>query len=105
MASTARALRDEINQAGPDLTVGLAWGFPCWTGSERIVSIIAHKAHCNLQLWSGARMAKDFPGLIEGTGKQLRHVKISNPDGITPEIRKIIKAAIKLDATSPERVR
>ncbi|MEM6410300.1 MAG: hypothetical protein AAF683_02040, partial [Pseudomonadota bacterium] len=78
MAPLATALGDLLNTEGPGLSVKLAWGFPCWAGNERIFSIIAHTDRCNLQLWSGNRLADDFPSRIEGTGKQLRHVKVGS---------------------------
>ncbi len=101
----ALALRARLDALGPDLKVKLAWGYPCWIGNERIASVIAHSAHCNLQLWSGNRLADMFPGRISGTGKQLRHVKIDALEGADAEIDRIIKAAIDLDATDPQRVR
>lgn len=102
---TTLALRDLINAAAPDATVKLAWGFPCWIGAERIASIIAHAQHCNLQLWAGARLADLFPDRIEGTGKDLRHVKVRAPSDIDDELKAIVAAAIDLDRTAPSRVR
>lgn len=55
MAPIATALRDAIETADPGLSTKLAWGFPCWSGTERVFSIVAHAAHCNLQLWYGAK--------------------------------------------------
>lgn len=40
-----------------------------------LFAIIAHQAHVNLQLADGATLP-DPEGLIEGTGKRIRHVKI-----------------------------
>ncbi|MEO1407298.1 MAG: hypothetical protein AAFV54_12530, partial [Pseudomonadota bacterium] len=48
MAPLALALKSALNKAGPGLSTKLAWGFPCWSGNERIFSIIAHAEHCNL---------------------------------------------------------
>lgn len=99
------ALARELDRLGPELTRSLAWGFPCWTGNERVFSVIAHSDRCNLQLWSGARLAKRFPDLIEGTGKQLRHVKVRHTAEINDDLRAVIIAAIELDISDPERVR
>ena len=101
----AEALRKQIRSHGSGLSEGLAWGFPCWTGNERIFSIIAHKDRCNLQLWYGADLAGKFPGRIEGTGKALRHVKIRSLSEIDRELDDIIDAALVLDAETPKRVR
>lgn len=100
----ARALRKRLMTHGPDLRVQLAWGFPCWIGRARIASIVPQKSWCNLQLWSGARLAPDF-ARIEGNGKSLRHVKVRAVDDIDEGIDDIIEAAIAIDRTQPIRVR
>lgn len=105
MAGVAAGLRDAINKTNPGLEQKLAWGFPSWRGNEYIFSIIAHTAHCNLQLWSGARLAVDFPIRIEGTGKAVRHVKVRSLADIDKDLRAIIAAAIELDRAAPKRVR
>jgi len=105
MAPIASALRNAINTEGPGLSCKLAWGVPCWSGTERIVSIAAHAHHCNLQLWSGARLAAEFPSRIEGTGKALRHVKLRSLGDVDDEVRLIIRAAIDLDRSTPQKVR
>lgn len=101
----AKALARELNLQGSELTQSLAWGFPCWSGHERVFSVIAHSQRCNLQLWSGARLAARFPDMIEGTGKKLRHVKVRHKSEINDQLRAIIIAAIELDLSDPERVR
>ncbi len=101
----ARALQIAIEVHGKNLSKSLAWGFPCWSGNERVLSIIAYKSHCNLQIWYGAKLANRFPERIEGSGKSLRHVKIRKLDDIDDEVSKIIKAAIELDASNPQKLR
>lgn len=104
-SAIAEALKARIEQLGPSLSCKLAWGFPCWSGSERIFSIVAQKDRCNLQLFYGAALAAAHPGRIEGTGKALRHVKVHAIADIDPELDRIITDAIELDATDPQRVR
>ncbi len=101
----AHALGEVVAGAAPDAAVKLAWGFPCWIGAERIASVIAHSEHCNLQLWSGARLSADFPNRIEGTGKDLRHVKVRKLSDIDAELKEIVSTAVALDQTAPRRVR
>ena len=100
----ALALRAIMDDRGKSLTCKLAWGFPSWQSNERIVSITGHKDRCNLQLWSGNRLAEKFPDRVEGTGKQMRHVKTLAVAEIDVELVAIIEAAIRLDATDPQRV-
>ena len=101
----ASALEDAIKTNWPQLKVKLAWGFPCWTGNERVFSVIAHADRCNLQLWQGARLADDYLDRIEGTGKSLRHVKVYATDEINDELIDIMDRAVTLDAVAPQRVR
>lgn len=101
----ALALRDHINLLAPHLTYALAWNFPCWSDRERILSVIAHKDRCNLQLFYGAELAEHFPARIEGTGKALRHVKIRSVPDIDDEVDRIILAAVDLDKRRPGKVR
>lgn len=105
MKQLALALGDAVYRQGPELKATLAWGVPCWSGHERVISIIAHAHHCNLQLWSGARLAPQYFGRIEGSGKAIRHVKIYRIEEIDDEVIDIIDRAIQLDQESPVRVR
>lgn len=104
VAEIAGLLRARIGAHGPHLHTALAWGHPCWIGNERVVSVMAQTSYCNLQLWSGARLAERF-ARIEGTGKFLRHVKLRRSEDVDDDIDDILEAAIDLDRTDPVRVR
>ena len=100
IAATARALRRVVVQAIPTATQSvdlpdrlLAFG----TGPklrDMLFAIIPHAAHVNLQLADGA----DLPnpdGLIEGTGKRVRHVKVRTVDAArSAPVRAVIDAEI-----------
>ena len=101
----ANALKALIEQTGPALSCKLAWGFPCWSGNERIFSIAAYKDRCNLQLFYGAQLTNTSPDRIEGTGKALRHVKVRSVEEVDKTVALIISEAIRLDTTNPQRVR
>jgi len=101
----ALALEREIKSRWPHLTVKLAWGFPCWSGTERVFSISGQVDRCNLQLWQGARLADDYLDRIEGSGKALRHVKVFALDQVNDELIDIMDRAVALDSAAPQRVR
>lgn len=101
----ARALEDVIKQNWSHLTVKLAWGFPCWSGNERVFSVMGQADRCNLQLWQGALLADDYLDRIEGTGKSLRHVKVYSLDDVNDELLDIMDRAVTLDGIAPQRVR
>ena len=59
-----------------------------------LFAIIAHRDHVNLQLADGADLS-DPDGLIEGTGKRIRHVKIRSVEAASaPPIVAIIRAQL-----------
>jgi len=104
VAEIAIALRARVKARASHLTEALAWGFPCFTGNERVFSIIAQKAHANLQLWNGNRLTHVTPR-VEGTGQQLRHVKLKALSDLDETVDAVIEAAVALDRDDPERVR
>jgi hypothetical protein len=64
-------------------------------GTERKMSavafaIIPHKAHVNLQFADGADL-EDPDGLVEGTGKRIRHVKFRSVEDVErPAARRLV---------------
>ena len=81
VAATAVALRAAVKSAMPGaveqidvadglLAIGRGRGMRDW-----LFAIIPHKAHVNLQLADGLDLPNS-DGLIEGTGKRIRHVKV-----------------------------
>ena len=100
VAATARALRTAVVKAVPDAVQQvdmpdrlLAFGTsPAMR--DLLFAIIPHKAHVNLQLADGVDLPNDA-GLIEGTGKRVRHVKVRTAEaaGSAP-VRQVIDAQI-----------
>lgn len=62
--------------------------------TEHYAYIAVFKAHCNLGFYHGAGLP-DPKGLLEGTGKNLRHVKLRDLASCrSPAIKALLKAAI-----------
>ena len=60
------------------------------------VALIPHAAHVNVQLADGAALA-DPLGIIEGTGKRIRHVKCRTPEDVArPELRALLEEQARL---------
>lgn len=100
----ARCLRELVRATLPDLNeyvdrygvirYGHASGMRDW-----VCYISGHKAHANLGLARGASLP-DPKGLIEGTGKNLRHVKLrSVADVERSGLRGLLEDAGELEAT------
>lgn len=98
----ARALRKLISDVYPDAVEGpwpnqqvIGYGVGPKKQTEHFGYIGAHGNYVNLGFNRGSELA-DPEGLLEGTGKKFRHVKIQKPEDVTrPALRELLRAAIK----------
>lgn len=101
----ALKLIEAVRKAAPkDAHVAVKLGWRCVAfGSgpkmgQTVCAVIPHKAHVNLQLMQGASLG-DPKGLLEGTGKAVRHVKVcSEKDAAQKAVKDLVKAGFALDA-------
>jgi hypothetical protein len=102
VAATARALRAAVERAFPDAVQEvdmpdrlLSFGTSA-AMRDLLFAIIPHKAHVNLQLADGVDLSNP-DGLIEGTGKRIRHVKVrSAEEAGSPALRAVIDAQLAI---------
>jgi hypothetical protein len=95
----ARAL---IGAALPDAREAIKWGYPTWVGNGNIVALVPYADHVNLQFHQGAHLA-DPAGLLEGTGKGLRHVKVRHARDLKgPRLAAILRSALRRDREGAE---
>jgi len=72
------------------LNIGYGFTEKAW---DCFCAIIIYSKHINLSFPSGAFLS-DPAGLLQGTGKRIRHIKITDfNDFIEPELVELIKAA------------
>ncbi len=100
VAGAGRAIEAVLREALPEAVVSfdaadglLAFGT---TGAMRdlLFALIPHASWLNLQLADGA-VLDDPKGIVEGTGKRIRHVKLrSAKDATTTAVRAIVGAQI-----------
>ena len=100
VAGAGRAIEALIREALPEAVIRfdagdglLAFGR---TDAMRdlLFALIPHAGWLNLQLADGA-VLDDPAGIVEGTGKRIRHVKLrSAKDATTPAVRAIVAAQI-----------
>ena len=88
-------LRDLVKKAVPDLSEQIKWGQPCYIGKENVCYIAAMTSWVNLGFFRGAEL-KDPKGLLEGSGKGMRHIKVHKVENIDSDA---ITALIKQSAT------
>jgi hypothetical protein len=98
----ARRLRALIEAIHPDTVEAprpgwrtAAYGVGSKKMSEAYAYIGPQRGYVNLGFYHG-RSLPDPDGLLEGTGKALRHVKVrSTEDVARPALRRLVKAALK----------
>jgi hypothetical protein len=93
----ADALRRLIRGTDKRLVEAVKWSWPCYTADgKNICGIMIARDTVNLVLFRGARL-DDPEGLIEGTGRSMRHVKLRSARDIRPALFKaFIKQSITL---------
>jgi len=90
-------LRAVILAAVPDATEALKWGQPCYSRNGLFCYLQRSKGHVTLGFQKGARM-KDPESLLQGDGKQMRHLKFDSDATIDEETcTGFILEAIRLD--------
>jgi hypothetical protein len=98
--AAARALEGIIRAEQPDLVVHydsgnglLAFG-RSMRMRDLLFALIPHTSWVNLQLADGAVLPNE-DGLIEGTGKRIRHVKVRTMSASAePRLREIVRAQL-----------
>lgn len=89
-------LRAIVNSSSEYLLEAIKWNVPTYSINANICSIIAHKRHVNLQVFRGAHI--EDVNLLDGAGKDMRHIKYSTLDDIDSDmVKKILSQAIALD--------
>ena len=101
----ARALRQRIAAAAPELAVSVKWGNLMFTyEGSHAVAIVMHRDHANLQVFNGALLVDRFPEL-EGTGKGMRHLRFRYRHPLDDDlVRQVVQACVELMELSPRTV-
>ena len=77
-----RALRRLVKRARPELVESVKWGNGCWLeGTKPVAFVYAAPDHVQFGFFGGASL-KDPGKLLRGSGRYVRHVKVSSPSGI-----------------------
>ena len=94
----AIALRRMFLEAAPDFRESIKWGKPCFEKKVKIFYIASQAdKYVTVGLWQGALLPNP-DGLIEGTGKRMRHVKVRSVEEMAPSrLGPIIRGALELD--------
>jgi hypothetical protein len=91
------ALRELMRTYAPGAREVVRYGSPAWKGENHLAIISRAKTHVTFAFERGASF-EDEHGLLEGTGKQTRHIKIKTVEGLDREaLRDYIGQAVRLD--------
>lgn len=90
-------LRELLLSEVPNVREEVKWSRPCYSTANGLFCYLHRsKNHVTLGFHRGAEL-KDPKGLLEGEGKDLRHVKLTAvEEARAPSIRQLIRQAAKL---------
>lgn len=90
-------LRRLLLATNGDFEEAIKWGQPCYSLDSLVCFLNKRKAHVVLGFQQGAHL-DDPRGLLEGTGKDMRHIKIRTAEDIDkPAFQALIEEAVRFD--------
>jgi hypothetical protein len=105
MEDIERAANRFIRKVAPGTRIVVKWDNPWHAGKDLICVVGAFTHHVGVEFWRGSTIP-DPDHLLEGTGKNLRHVKLRTmADATSPKFARLLRAALMLDRDSEKRTR
>ncbi len=104
LGKVVRALRSFVRRIVPGVkeTVN-AWGIPTFEAPDPFCFYMVGKNHVTFGFHVGTSL-KDPEGLLEGTGKNIRHVKLRDEESLEQKgLRELVLAAARLKGKAPMR--
>lgn len=93
----ALALRTLVHAAAPGASEAIKWSQPVFEVGGPVCWIKAHKGHVTLGFWRGMQLPSG-PGLIEGSGDKMGHVKLRTHADVKPALlKKLVREAVQLN--------
>jgi hypothetical protein len=104
LCEVVRALRSFVKGSVPGTkeTVN-AWGIPTFEAKDPFCFYMVGKNHVTFGFHYGTSL-EDPQGLLEGTGKNIRHVKLRSLEELKQRgLRELVQAAARLEGKRPMR--
>jgi hypothetical protein len=97
MQSLSRKLRNLILDLEPEFNEVIRWKNLTYGSDKMLLALVIHKKHLNLEFANGRSLVENgYP--LEGTGKNIRHLKIRTESDLESELLpEIIRKSIELD--------
>jgi hypothetical protein len=97
----ARKARAAVRKAAPRAEETVRMGLLFFEVAGPICFLQPHAKHLNLGFWRGAHLP-DPRGLLEGTGRHMRHLKLRGPEDVdAAAIGALVRAGAKLNREVP----
>ena len=95
VSALAGELRNFVCTTAPDCseTLHVRWKVISYGYRKKFCAIAPHMQWVNLQFHNGAAL-EDPSGLLEGTGKAMRHVKGQDVAALNDDLRRLIAQAV-----------
>ena len=101
----AGAVREVVRAIAPELRTERRWGHPWYVGNDLVCLVGTFSRHVGVEFWRGTSL-RDPSHLLEGTGKNLRHVTLASvEDATSPAFLELLRDAVRLDQSQPKRDR
>jgi hypothetical protein len=95
-----RSLEGLIGKTAPDADLSFKWRQPWWSDHGLLCTIYEAGDHVNLGFSRGAEL-DDPEGILEGTGKGMRHIKIFGQGDVRKTVvTRLIRQAVRLNRES-----
>jgi hypothetical protein len=94
-----RSMDALIRKAAPDLDASLKWGNLTYHHAKNVCALVVHVKYLNIQVWLAATIP-DPHGVLLGSGKRMRHIKVSAD---RPIKRRAIAAIVRAAAAAQRR--
>lgn len=75
-------IRSLIHDSVHEVSESFKWGRPIFSKNKDFAYLQANKNHVNLGFYKDFEKLNDPDGELQGTGKTMRHIKISMPSDI-----------------------
>ena len=81
-----QAIRSLIHQVMDNVSEEFKWSRPVFRLKKDFAYLQANKFHVNLGFYKDFEKFNDPEGLLEGTGKMMRHIKLKNRSDVNTEL-------------------
>ena len=91
------ALRELVLEGAPEAEESIKWARPVYGYNGPLCYIMAFKNHVSLGFSRGTDLP-DPLGILEGSGKEMRHVKVTTLEGILADaLKDLVREAVALN--------